>query len=80
MPCDPYRTGESVTAHRAGRAVLAESVNAYERWVQWLTEFALMLAAEAGSEPLRALARTWADGTRDATAIHLSALRWLYDL
>lgn len=67
-------------AAHMGRAVLAGKVDAYEAWVQALTDLERELAGPAACEPLGVLAHAWADATRDVTAIQLSAVRWLSGL
>jgi hypothetical protein len=55
-------------------------VDAYEASVRAATDIHLTVAAAVDLEPLRSLATTCADLTRDIGATQLSAARWFLDV
>lgn len=74
--CPQFNPG----AHQATRALTAANLNVYEAATRAVTELEWLLARTAVHEPIRSLARAWADLTRDATAVQLSTARWMLDL
>lgn len=60
----------------AGRAVIGDGLDAYEAWMQSLTEAQRELARLAGCARMHGLGSVWSDAGRDVTAIQLSLLRW----
>jgi hypothetical protein len=69
-----------IAARQTLRALTAAQLEAYEAAARTVTELQLLLGRSAGCEPLRPLARGWANLTRDATAVQLSSARWILDL
>jgi hypothetical protein len=69
-----------VAARQTMRTLTAAHLEAYETAARTVAELQLLLGRGAGCEPLRPLARGWANLTRDATAVQLSSARWILDL
>lgn len=67
-------------AHQAVRAVTAANLNVYEAATRAVTELEWLLARTSVYGPISSLTHTWANLTRDATAVQLSTARWLLDL
>ena len=54
-------------------------IDAYEASVRFVTDFQLSVARTVRLEPIRSLAATCANVTRDVGAAQLSAARWFLD-
>jgi hypothetical protein len=67
-------------ARQTARALAAAQLDVYESATRVVTELEWLLARSAVHEPTRSLVRSWADATRDATAVQLSTARWILDL
>ena len=63
----------------AALAPLRACVDAYEVAIELATDFQLAVARAARIEPVRSLASTCADLTRDIGAAQLSTVRWFLD-
>jgi hypothetical protein len=58
----------------------AACIDAYETGIRALTELQWTVARVIGLEPVRALASSCADLTRDIGATQVSSARWLLDV
>jgi hypothetical protein len=59
---------------------MAAGIDAYESGIRALTELQWTVARVIGHEPIRALASSCADLTRDIGAAQVSSARWLLDV
>lgn len=66
--------------HQAARALTAANLNVYEAATRAVTELEWWIARTSVYEPIGSLTHTWANQTRDATAVQLSIARWMLDL
>jgi hypothetical protein len=63
-----------------GRAAMAACIDAYEDGIRALTELQWTVARVIGLEPVRSIAVSFADLTRDIGATQVSGARWLLDV
>ena len=61
-------------------AAAAACIDAYEASVRAVSDFQFTLARALDVEPIRSIAATWGDLTRDAGATAASSARWLLDV
>ena len=55
-------------------------IDAYEANIRVATELHLAVARVIELEPVRSVAATWADLTRDIGAAQVSSARWIHDV
>jgi len=59
---------------------LERCIDAYEAGIRTATDLQLTVAKVIDLEPVRAIAATWADLTRDIGATQVSSARWMLDV